>query len=251
MDFKGPLPADTVGLILGRSSVTMQGLIVHLGVIDPDFTRQIKIMLSSPRGIIAISPGDRIAQFLLLSICHSQFPAKDSEQGEKIQDKGFGSTGTSNVFCSLDLDTQPLLKLSIEGKSMSGLLDKGANRSIISTKDWPSGWPRQQSEQTLRGLGYAQMSEMSSPLLHWRDGEGHSGQFQPYVLAVSVSFWGRDQLKEMGFILTNEGSYSTKAQDIMLDMGYVPRKGLGRFLQGRASTVLICRENDRAGLGFS
>ena len=80
-------------------------------------------------------------------------------------------------FCSLDLDTRPLLKLSIEGKSMSGLLDKGANRSIISTKDWPSGWPRQQSEQTLRGLGYAQMSEMSSPLLHWRDGEGHLASF--------------------------------------------------------------------------
>jgi dUTPase len=33
-DFKGPLPADTVGLILGRSSVTMRGLIVHSGVID-------------------------------------------------------------------------------------------------------------------------------------------------------------------------------------------------------------------------
>ena len=78
-NFKGPLLPDTVGLILERSLVTMQGLIVHLGVIDPDFTRQIKIMLSSPRGIIAISPGDRIAQFLLLSICHSQFPAKDSE----------------------------------------------------------------------------------------------------------------------------------------------------------------------------
>ena len=95
------------------------------------------------------------------------------------------------------------------------------------------------------------MPEMSSCLLHWRDGEGHSGQFQPYVLAVPVSLRGRDLLKEMGFILTNEGSYSTKALDIMLDMGYVPRKGLGRFLQGRASTVLICRENDRAGLGFS
>ena len=99
-DFKGPLPADIIGLILGRSLVTMQGLIVHPGVIDPDFTGQIKIMVSSPRGIIAISPGDRIAQLLLLSSCHSQFPAKDSEQGEKIQDKGFGSTGTSNVFCS-------------------------------------------------------------------------------------------------------------------------------------------------------
>ena len=95
------------------------------------------------------------------------------------------------------------------------------------------------------------MPEMSSCLLHWRDGEGHSGQFQPYVLAVSVSFWGRDQLKEMGFILTNEGSYSTKAQDIMLDMGYVPGKGLGLSLQGRASPMLVCRKNDRAGLGFS
>ena len=134
---------------------------------------------------------------------------------------------------------------------MSGLLDTGADRSIISTKDWPSGWPRQQSEQTLRGLGYAQMLEMSSCLLNWRDGEGHSGQFQPYVLAVPVSLWGRDLLKEMGFILTNEGSYSTKARDIMLDMVYVPEKGLGRSLQGRASPVQVHRKNDCAGLSFS
>ena len=100
-DFKDPLPADMVGLILGRSSVTMQGLIVHPGVIDSDFTGKVKIMVSSPRGIVAISPGDRIAQLLLLPSCHSQFPAKDSERG----DKGFGSTGTSNIFCSLNLDT--------------------------------------------------------------------------------------------------------------------------------------------------
>lgn len=78
-DFKGPLPADTVGLILGRSSVTMQGLIVHPGVIDLDFAGQVKIMVSSPRGIVAISPGDRIAQLLVLPRYHSKFPAKDLE----------------------------------------------------------------------------------------------------------------------------------------------------------------------------
>ena len=151
----------------------MQGLIVHPGVIDSDFTGKVKIMVSSPRGIVAISPGDRIAQLLLLPSCHSQFPAKDSEQG----DKGFGSTGTSNIFCSLNLDTRPLLKLRIEGKAISGLLDTAADHSIISTRDWPSGWPKQQSEQTLRGLGYAQMPEMSSRFLYWKDEEGHSGQF--------------------------------------------------------------------------
>ena len=147
----------------------MQGLIVHPGVIDSDYTGQVKIMVSSPRGIAAISPGDLIAQLLLLPSCHSQFPAKEEERG----DKGFGSTGTSAIFCSLDLDERPLLQLIIEGKSISGLLDTGEDHSIISVKDWPSGWPRQRSEQTLRGLGYPQMTEMSSCHLCWRDKEGH------------------------------------------------------------------------------
>ena len=225
----------------------MQGLIVHPGVIDSDFTGKVKIMVSSPRGIVAISPGDRIAQLLLLPSCHSQFPAKDSEWG----DKGFGSTGTSAIFCSLDLDERPLLQLIIEGKSIPGLLDTGADRSIISIKDWPSGWPKQQSEQTLRGLGYTQMPEMSSCFLYWKDKEGHSGQFQPYMLAVPVSLWGRDMMTQMGFVLTNEGGYVSKARDMMLDMGYIPGKGLVQFLQGRTSPVLVRKKNDRAGLGFS
>ena len=114
----------------------MQGLIVHPGVIDSDYTGQVKIMVSSPRGIVAIFP-NRIAQLLLLPSCHSQFPAKEEERG----DKGFGSTGTSAIFCSLDLDERPLLQLIIEGKFISGLLDTGADCSIISVKDWPSGWP--------------------------------------------------------------------------------------------------------------
>jgi hypothetical protein len=93
------------------------------------------------------------------------------------------------------------LKLRIEGKAIFGLLDTGADCSIIITRDWPSGWPKQQSEQTLRGLGYAQMPEMSSCFLYWNDEEGHSGQFQPYVLAVPVSLWGRDLITQMGFVL--------------------------------------------------
>ena len=75
-DFKGPLPADTMGLILGMSSVTMQGLIVHPGVIDSDFTGKVKIMGSSPRDIVAISPGDRIAQLLLCSAVTLNFQPK-------------------------------------------------------------------------------------------------------------------------------------------------------------------------------
>ena len=38
---------------------------------------------------------------------------------------------------------------------------------------------------------------------------------------------------------------------MMLDMGYIPGKGLVQFLQGRTSPVLVRKKNDRAGLGFS
>ena len=91
------------------------------------------------------------------------------------------------------------MKLRIEGKPISGILDTGADHSIISTR----GWPKKQSEQTLRGLGYTQMPEISSHFLYWKDEEGHSGQFQPYVLVVPVSLWGRDLMTQMGFVLTN------------------------------------------------
>lgn len=92
---------------------------------------------------------------------------------------------------------------------------------------------------------------MSSRVLHWRDAEGHSGTFQPYVLEVPVSLWGRDLIQEMGFILTNEGDYSPQSRNIMSSMGYIPGKGMGRKLQGRTSPVPIKQKQDRTGGGFS
>ena len=131
------------------------------------------------------------------------------------------------------------------------MLDTGADGSIISVKDWPSAWPRQQSEQTLRGLGYAQMPEVSSCQLTWKDQEGHSGCFQLYVLPVLISLWGWDLMQEMGYKLTNELPYSPQAQQIMQNYGYQPGKGLGPRLQGRKSPIPVSSKKGRAGLGFS
>ena len=88
-DFKGPLPKNTVGLLLGHSSAAIKGLIIHPGVIDPDYEGEVKIMVSSPRGVSAISPGDRIAQILLLPSHHASFPSRGLKRGNW----GFGSTG--------------------------------------------------------------------------------------------------------------------------------------------------------------
>ena len=62
----GPMPDGTVGLLLGRSSSTIKGLLTVPGVIDADFTGEIKIMAHSPRCITTIASGQRIAQLILV-----------------------------------------------------------------------------------------------------------------------------------------------------------------------------------------
>jgi dUTPase len=88
-DFKGSLPKNTVGLLLGRSSAAIKGLIIHPGVIDPDYEGEVKIMVFSPRGVFAISHGDRISQILLLPSHHVSFLSRGLKRGNW----GFGFTG--------------------------------------------------------------------------------------------------------------------------------------------------------------
>ena len=64
----GPLPPGTAGLLLGRSSASLKGILIHPGVIDSDYTGEIKILASAPNKIIVINAGQRIAQLLLVPL---------------------------------------------------------------------------------------------------------------------------------------------------------------------------------------
>lgn len=167
----GPRPEGTVGLLLGRSSSALKGLQITPRVIDPDFTGEIKILASSPWGIVSISPGDRIVQLLILPSQHSHFPASNKERGNQ----GLGSIGTPCAFLMLNLRESPMTALHINGKASTGLLDTGADKSIIKREDWPKAWPIQKADQALRGLGIASNPDRSATLLNWRDDEGHQG----------------------------------------------------------------------------
>lgn len=249
-DFKGPLPRNSVGLLIGHSSSTLKGLVIHPGVIDPDYEGEVQILASSPRGIAAISPGDRIAQLVIIPSFHEKYASKSVKRGAQ----GFGSTGNESMFLSLDMEKRPLIELQVNARLILGLLDTGADRSIIAMKDWPSDWPIQASSQTLQGLGYAKSPDMSARELPWKDAEGHKGTFQPYVLELPVSLWGRDLLQDMNYRLTNEGthgSYSSISKSLMKDMGWHPSFGLGKQLQGRREPIQPSNKDDQHGLGFS
>lgn len=250
-DFKGPLAKGVVGLLLGRSSTTKAGLIVHPGVIDPDYEGIVKIMVSSPRGIMAISPGDRIAQILMLPSKHDLYAHKNAVRGQQ----GFGSSGAPLACLTLDLGTRPMHTLEIRGRHFSGLLDTGADRSIIKEDEWPKEWPLNRAAQTLRGLGIAQAPLCSAASLSWMDQEGHEGIIQPFVLNIPVSLWGRDVLTQMNLKLTTETFYSEQSNCIMKRQGYPGTGGLGKNLSGREKPIPLSNITPSRfggpGLGFS
>ena len=95
----GPLPKGLVGLIIGRSSVTLKGLNVHIGVIDSDYLGEIKIMVSTGSYSV-ITTGQRLAQLLLLP-----YTVPQSHQTSRGKE-GFGSTNVLDVYWSTSISQQ-------------------------------------------------------------------------------------------------------------------------------------------------
>ncbi|RMC11869.1 hypothetical protein DUI87_11995 [Hirundo rustica rustica] len=64
LDAFGPLSDGMSTFLMGRSSATIPGIMVHLGVIDVDFSGQIHAMVSTPTPPLTIPKGTRIAQLV-------------------------------------------------------------------------------------------------------------------------------------------------------------------------------------------
>lgn len=240
------LRPGTLGLILGRASLALQGLVVIPGVVDTQHSPDLQVLLSSPSGVFSIThKGDRIAQLLLLP----------GVEPVPIQgDRRIGSTGTDSAYLMISLTERPKLSLKVQGKNFEGILDTGADKSIISARWWPKTWPVTRSAHSLQGLGYQSSPTISSAPLSWEAPDGNHGNFTPYVLLLPVNLWGRDILQAMGFALSNEhvlGHYSPQAQAIMDKMGHEQGEGLGKFSQGRVEPLAPEPNCDRKGLGFS
>ena len=93
------IPKSYCGLISGRSSLALKGLITHVGIIDNDFADSICVAITNIAcyPTYKIDKGDRVGQITLVKCdraCRSE--VKDFEMltyGEKLIVGGFGSTG--------------------------------------------------------------------------------------------------------------------------------------------------------------
>ena len=49
-------------------------------------------------------------------------------------------------------DSRPLMSLIIKGKEFKGLVDTGADVSVISLQQWPNDWKKEKIPLVLTGL---------------------------------------------------------------------------------------------------
>ena len=92
------VPEGTYGRIAPRSGLAVRnGIQVGAGVIDSDYTGEIKVVLfnSDPNNSFVIKAGDRIAQLILEKIVCPEVEEVSDLNSTDRGDGGFGSTGTA------------------------------------------------------------------------------------------------------------------------------------------------------------
>ncbi|KAK4806939.1 LOW QUALITY PROTEIN: hypothetical protein QYF61_027306 [Mycteria americana] len=182
----GPLvhqESNVGGLLLGRSSAGIQGLIVLPGVIDADYTGRIYIMVYTVCPPVFIPKGSKIAQIVAISNPLTHMPQSNVRRGNQ----GFGSTGPAVCFTT-KLNQRPTMKITITQQGTSqqidAMLDTGADVTIISRNIWPSSWPVELPTSSIAGVGGQSVPYISKHPIHLQFLEGQHATLKVYVLPL-------------------------------------------------------------------
>ena len=71
-EYYGPIPPGTMGLIWGRSSCTMRGLVVLTGVMDEDYEGKIHVMVNVVKtGNAYLQKRGTFCTIITLAICQT------------------------------------------------------------------------------------------------------------------------------------------------------------------------------------
>lgn len=203
----GPLFHQTSaigGLLLGRSSAGIKGLIVLPGVIDADYTGRIYVMVYTVCPPLFIPKGSRIAQIIAIDN-----PLGYTSESEPYRgDRGFGSTGPAVCFTT-QMNQRPEIEITIsqngQAKKILAMLDTRADVTIISRDIWPVGWSVEPPTSSINGIGGHSTPWISKQPIKLKFAEGQQVSLKVYVLPLPGTLnalIGRDVLSQIGAVLT-------------------------------------------------
>ena len=167
---------------------------VLTGVVDEDYEGEIHVMVNVVKtGNAYLQKGERFAQLLLLPY------VKPMKASDKIRQGGFGSTNLTAALSTLLKEHQkPMLTLHIRGKNFTGMLDTGADISIIRAAEWPLDWGKVVAPSRLLGVGEADATQtcVSASYLQVYGPDQIVAYLKPYITNIPINLWGRDFLEQ-------------------------------------------------------
>ena len=176
--------------------MTTKGILVQLGLVDSDYQGEVKIMLRA-LGYCIIPAQTYVAQLLLI-------PYKVPNTQEVARgEHGFGSTNNKSIFWTASINLKKLiLKIKVKDREFHGLLDTGADVSVISSQYWPPEWLLTKTDISITGIGGISQPRKSTWTLKCFGPDGWVGQIRPYILPTPLNIWGRDLLTQWGVRIT-------------------------------------------------
>lgn len=187
----GPLPPKVAGLILPKFSAAKEGIMVIPGVLDPDYVGTIMVQLWSHLPM-QLKKGESWAHLVVLP-SHSTASIMDTNLHQ------LSPLSPQLLAVIQRIGEQKLLrKYKINGKVLEGLIDTGADISVISSTCWDPTWPLE-SASAVWGVGGPQTSSKSVQWLpvSLPDSSETIAYIQPCVLKIHLNLWGRDLLQQL------------------------------------------------------
>lgn len=97
---------------------------------------------------------------------------------------------------------QPLLTCELSNcgvqVNITGMLDTGADVTVISHSLWPKEWRSITPTVALTGIGGATLCLQSESMINVKGPEEKKALIHPYVVQKPITVWGRDLLSQWG-----------------------------------------------------
>ena len=80
----------------------------------------------------------------------------------------------------------------------AGMIDTGADVTILSKELWPKDWPLVQLGEALTGIGGNALPLQSRNMILIEGPDKHVASVRPFVLATPITLWGRVCMSQWG-----------------------------------------------------